>query len=136
MLTVNPHLSFNGNAEAAFSFYKTIFGGTFESLMRYKQMPDGCMADPAAAEKIMHVSFPVGNSILMGADVISSMRSFTPGDTVTLSLHATNEAEARPLFDKLSQGGQVIMPLDTAFWGGYFGALTDPYGIQWMITCD
>lgn len=138
MKAVNPYLNFNGNCEAAFEFYKSVFGGEFATVMRFKETPSEVMEVPASeAEKIMHMALPIGpETMLMGSDVPEGMGPFTPGTNFAISISADSEAEATALFNKLSAGGQVTMPLDKAFWGDYFGMLTDKFGVQWMVSYD
>lgn len=141
MTTVNPYLQFNGNTEEAFNFYKSVFGGEFTAIQRYGEMPP-CpeMGElPAAArERIMHVALPIGEkSILMGSDALESMgQNFTTGDNFSVCISAESRAEADKVFGALAADGKVTMPLADAFWGAYFGMLTDHFGIQWMVNCD
>ena len=138
MKAVNPYLNFNGNCEAAFEFYKSIFGGEFATVMRFKETPAEIMEVSAGeAEKIMHMALPIGQgTMLMGSDVPEAMGAVTPGDNFAIVISADSEAEATKVFNKLSAGGQVTMPLDKAFWGDYFGMLTDRFGVQWMVSYD
>jgi len=138
MKAVNPYLNFNGNCEAAFEFYKSIFGGEFATVMRFKETPAEIMEVSAGeAEKIMHMALPIGQgTMLMGSDVPEAMGAVTPGDNFAIVISADSEAEATKVFNKLSAGGQVTMPLDKTFWGDYFGMLTDRFGVQWMVSYD
>ncbi|HMG67439.1 MAG TPA: VOC family protein [Chitinophagaceae bacterium] len=136
MKTVNPYLNFPGTAEAAFTFYKSIFGGEFTSLQRFKDTPDGGRIPPGEGEKIMHISLPLGNgNILMATDALESMgHPLTVGNNFHLTLEAESEEEANKLFNGLSAGGSVSMPMAKTFWGAYFGMATDKFGVQWMIN--
>lgn len=138
MTTINPYLSFSDNCEAGFEFYKSVFGGEFLTVMRFKDVPpEYQMGKKDEAEKIMHVALPIGQqTILMGSDVPAAMGTTTPGNNFAISISADSEAEATKLFNKLSAGGQVTMPLDKTFWGAYFGMCTDKFGIQWMVSYD
>jgi len=142
MKAVNPYLNFSDNCEEAFEFYKSVFGGEFVTVMRFKDVPAEVLDEshqmPAAeAEKIMHIALPIGQgTILMGSDVPEAMGPVATGANFAISLSAESEAEATALFNKLSAGGQVTMPLDKAFWGDYFGMCTDKFGIQWMVSYD
>jgi PhnB protein len=138
MAQINPYLNFSGNAEEAFNFYKSVFGGEFITLQRYKDIPDAAGVPAEGGEKIMHISFPIGkDSILMASDVAESMgKPFTMGNNFSLSVNADSEAEADQLFNGLAAGGKVTMPLQKTFWGAYFGMLTDRFGIQWMVNHD
>src|SRR5689334_17906242 len=139
MAAVNPYLTFNGNCEAAFTFYKSVFGGEFPYIGRFKEMPPGEKPMPAEdMEKIMHVSLPIGNgTFLFGSDTSSAFGGGgTPGTNFSISINADNEAEAKKLFDGLSAGGKVTMPLEKTFWGALFGMFTDKFGINWMVNYD
>jgi PhnB protein len=147
MKVVNPYLNFNGNTEEVFNFYKSVFGGEFAMLMRFKDMPSdagntdgqGC-ADveggiPEGEEnRIMHIALPIGSSVIMGTDVPGNMPQVVNGSNISLSLSAENREEADRVFAALSQEGSVQMPLQDMFWGDYYGMLTDKFGIQWMMS--
>ncbi len=132
MTTLNPYLNFGGNCHEAFQFYKSVFGGEFTDLQRFKDAPGN--HSPAEAEMLMHVALPIGGVTLMGSDRPPSMGPVTSGNNVHLSLSPNSESEAARIFNALSAGGQVTMPLEKAFWGATFGMLTDRYGIQWMVN--
>jgi PhnB protein len=137
MTVLNPYLNFDGNCEEAFNFYKSVFGGEFVTVMRFKDVPAEYQMAASESEKIMHVALPVGqNTILMGSDTPAAMGPTTPGANFYISIGTESEAEATRLFNGLSAGGQVTMPLDKAFWGAYFGMLTDKFGVQWMVSYD
>jgi PhnB protein len=141
MTTVNVYLTFNGNCEEAFNFYKSVFGGEFPYIGRYKDMPpqDGHKMDNMDnkdAEKIMHVSLPISKeTVLMGSDTGGEWASgFLQGNNFSISINTDAKKEADRLFDGLSAGGQVTMPMNNTFWGDYFGMFTDKFGINWMIS--
>jgi PhnB protein len=136
MKTVNPYLNFPGTAEEAFNFYKSVFGGEFTTLQRFKDTPEGSRASASDANKIMHISLPLGKgNTLMATDAVESMgHSVTPGNNFHLTIDAESEAEANKLFSGLSAGGKVTMPMAKTFWGAYFGMATDKFGVQWMIN--
>ena len=141
MATINPYLTFNGNCEAAFTFYKSVFGGEFPYLGRFKDMPpaEGCDPLPAEeGEKIMHVSLPISaETILMGSDSSEAFGQATiVGNNFSISINTDSTAEADKLFEGLSAGGIVTMPMNKTFWGAYFGMFTDKFGINWMINHD
>ena len=138
MATINPYLNFYGNAEEAFNFYKSVFGGELTVLERFKDTPEAEKLSARDREKIMHVSLPIGNgTVLMATDSLESMgHTLTVGDNFSISISAENKEEAHRLFDKLSTGGKVIVPLEKASWGSYFGMLKDRFGIQWMVSYD
>ncbi len=136
MATINPYLNFPGNTEEAFKFYKSVFGGEFTSLQRFKDTPEAARVPDGAGEKLMHVALPVGKgNVLMATDALESMgHKVTPGTNFHLSLEADSKDEAERLFKGLAAGGKVTMPLADAFWGAYFGMLTDRFGVQWMVN--
>ncbi len=139
MATVNVYLTFDGNCEEAFLFYKSVLGGDFSYLGRFKEMPPQEGIPPLtgeAGEKIMHVSLPVSNeTILMGSDTGGDWAGkIVQGNNFSVSVTADTKDEADRLFNGLSVGGQIIMPLDNTFWGDYFGMFTDKFGINWMIS--
>lgn len=141
MATVNAYLNFKGNTEEAFNLYKSVFGGEFAALMRYKDMPsaEGCGPIPEEFhDKIMHVSLPISKeTILMASDVIEGMGPKVDfGNNISLSINASSKEEADRLFAGLSVGGTVFMPMSKAFWGAYFGSFSDRFGINWLVNFD
>ncbi len=136
METVNPYLNFSGNTEAAFVFYKSVFGGEFRALVRFKDTPEADKLSASDKQKIMHVALPIGRgTILMGTDALESMgHRLTVGDNISLSVNVEGKPEADTLFGKLAAGGKVEMAMQDMFWGDYFGMLTDKFGIHWMIA--
>lgn len=143
MATINPYLDFNGNTEEAFNFYKSVFGGEFAALMRWKDMSGskGCEEMKLAEnelEKIMHISLPIGNgNVLMASDALESMgHKRTAGNNFSISVNTESKEETEKLFNGLSTGGTVTMPLADSFWGAYFGMCTDKFGIQWLFNYD
>lgn len=143
MATINAYLTFNGTCEEAFLFYKSVFGGEFTYLGRYKDMPktedENCPpSTDADAEKIMHVSLPISSeTMLMGSDSSEAFGQATvAGNNISLSINAESEEEATRLFNALSKDGIIKMPLDKTFWGALFGMFTDKFGIHWMVNYD
>ena len=137
MATINPYLNFMGNTEEAFLFYKSIFGGEFKALQRFKDTPEASRVPADEQDKIMHVALPIGPNLLMATDALESMgHKATPGNNMSISIDAESEEEAVRLFDALAAGGQVSVKLEKMFWGAYFGMLTDKFGIQWMVSYD
>jgi PhnB protein len=139
MAQVNPYLVFNGNCEEAFNFYKSAFGGEFGYVGRFKDVPPmpGHEIPESANEKIMHVSLPISKeTILMGSDANPNMGDVTFGKNISISVNAGSKNEADDIFQKLSAGGQVTMPMMETFWGAYFGMLTDKFDIIWMVNFD
>lgn len=140
MPLINPHINFNGNAEEAFNFYKSIFGGEFAAVVRFKDLSGdpNMQMDESEADKIMHIALPIGqHNVLMGNDVPSFMGTVNENENRSkLSLSAESKEEADRLFDGLSAGGTVECPMDDSPWGSYFGMFRDKYGIEWMIDYD
>jgi PhnB protein len=138
MATINPYLNFPGQTEEAFNFYKSIFGGEFITLQRFRDTPEADKVPPAAKDKIMHVSLPIGNgNILMGTDALEELgHPVTIGNNFQLSISVESEVEAEKFFNSLSAGGKITVPLEKTFWGAYFGMFTDKFGIQWMVNYD
>ena len=138
MATINPYLNFNGNTEEAFNFYRSVFGGEFITLQRFKDTPEADRLPASDQEKIMHISLPIGKgNVLMATDTLESMgHALTVGNNFSIAVNAESEEEADKLFSGLSAGGQVTLPLQKAFWGAYFGMLADKFGIQWMVNYD
>ena len=141
MATVNVYLTFNGNCEDAFNFYKSVFGGDFRYMGRFGEMPpaeDGKKVNPEDANKIMHVSLPISKeTVLMGSDTGGEWAAhYKAGNNFSISVNADSRGEADKLFAGLSGGGQVTMPMGDMFWGSYFGMFTDKYGVNWMVSYE
>jgi PhnB protein len=138
MALINPHINFNGNAEEAFNFYKSVFGGEFAKVMRFKDLAntDFPVAEKEA-NKIMHIALPIGKSVLMANDVPESMgRTNENENRSKIVISAESKQEADKLFGGLSAGGQIEMPISDSPWGSYFGMFRDKYGIEWMVDFD
>ena len=135
MAIINPYINFNGNAEEAFTFYKSVFGGEFANITRFKDLSGpGFQAEEKEANKIMHIALPIGNNTLMANDVPEHMGRVNENENRSkISITAESREEADRLFKGLSAGGQVEMPMDNSPWGSYFGMFRDKYGIEWMI---
>jgi|SRR5580765_5278675 len=137
MTQLNQNLSFDGNAEEAFNFYRSVFGGEFASLMRWSDNPQCGEMSEADKNSIMHIALPVGGTVIMGNDSLAALgQKTTAGNNITIAIAPDSRDEADRLFDGLSAGGQVGMAMQDMFWGGYFGAFTDKFGIPWMINFD
>lgn len=139
MATVHTYLTFDGNCEEAFNFYKSVFGGEFTYIGKFGEMPneEGFPVLEANKNKIMHVSLPIGNTVLMGSDTGGECGpTFRQGNNFSISINAESKEEADKLFAGISVGGQVIMPMENTFWGAYFGMSTDKFGINWMVNFD
>lgn len=136
MLRINPYLNFAGNTEEAFKFYKSVFGGEFAVLQRFKDTPEAGRVPEKEKEMIMHVALPVGaGTTLMATDALESMgHKLNVGNNIQLSVEADSKNEVDKIFKGLSAGGKVTMPLADTFWGAYFGMVTDKFGVQWMVS--
>jgi len=138
MASINPHINFNGNAEEAFNFYKSVFGGEFAKIMRFKDLASAEF--PVAeheANKIMHIALPIGNNILMANDVPEILgRTNENENRSKIVISAESKEEADKLFNGLSAGGQIEMPISDSPWGSHFGMFRDKYGIEWMVDFD
>lgn len=140
MPTVNVYLNFNGQCEAAFNLYKSAFGKEFGYMGKFKDMPQ----DPDAPlsetdlERVMHVTLPISQeTVLMGSDTtLQSGQEVTFGNNFAVSINVGSQEEADHLFNALSEGGQVLMPMSHTFWGAYFGMFTDKFNVPWMINFD
>ena len=138
MALINPHINFNGNAEEAFHFYKSVFGGEFATIMRFKDLssPENPISENEA-DKIMHIALPIGKNILMGNDVPERMGKVSENENRSkIAISAASRDEADHLFNGLSAGGSVEMPIQDSPWGSYFGMFRDKYGIEWMVDYD
>lgn len=138
MAQINPYINFNGNAEEAFTFYKSVFGGEFSNITRFKDIPSpGFTPSENEANKIMHIALPIGKNVLMANDVPEFMgRTNENENRSKISVTAESREEADKLFNGLSAGGQIEVPMDDSPWGSYFGMFRDKYGIEWMVNFD
>jgi PhnB protein len=138
MALINPHINFNGNAEEAFNFYKSVFGGEFAKIIRFKDLASAEFpVEENDANKIMHIALPIGKSILMANDVPEILgRTNENENRSKIVISAESKEEADKLFNGLSAGGQIEMPISDSPWGSYFGMFRDKYGIEWMVDFD
>lgn len=138
MASINPHINFNGNAEEAFNFYKSVFGGEFAKIIRFKDLASAEFPiSEKEANKIMHIALPIGKSILMANDVPEILgRTNENENRSKIVISAESKEEADKLFNGLSAGGQIEMPIADSPWGSYFGMFRDRYGIEWMVDFD
>ena len=138
MASINPHINFNGNAEEAFQFYQSVFGGTFSRIIRFKDLASEEF--PVAeheANKIMHIALPIGKTVLMANDVPEILgRTNEDENRSKIVITAETKEEADKLFNGLSVGGQIEMPIMDSPWGTYFGMFRDKYGIEWMVEFE
>ncbi len=139
MASINPYIHFNGNAEEAFAFYRSVYGGEFTTVVRFKDMNfEGGLNSEEEAEKIMHIALPIGkHSILMGSDTPEQLGKHSEMETRSkICVSAETREEADHIFNGLSAGGQIEMPMEESPWGTYFGMLRDKFGIEWMIDFE
>ncbi len=138
MALINPYLNYNGNAEEAFNFYKSVFGGEFAKVMRFKDLPNPEFPmGENEGEKIMYIALPIGKNVLMANDVPEFMGKTNENENRSkISISAESKEEADQLFQGLSAGGQIEMPIADSPWGSYFGMFRDKYGIEWMVDFD
>lgn len=139
MAQINPYLHFNGNAEEALMFYKSVFGGEFATLVRFKDMEMAAFPiSEEEAEKIMHIALPIGkNSMLMASDTPEFMGKHNESENRSkIAISAESKAEADQLFNGLSAGGQIEMPIADSPWGSYFGMFRDKFGFEWLVDFD
>jgi PhnB protein len=138
MATINPYINFNGNAEEAFNFYKSVFGGEFKTITRFKDMESSEFPIPAnEADKIMRIVLPIGGNTLIANDVPESMGRVSEEENRSkISVSTEDRAEADKIFAGLTQGGTVEVPLSDSPWGSYFGMFRDKFGIEWTVEYD
>lgn len=139
MPVINPHVNFNGNAEEAFMFYQSVFGGAFTKIVRLKDIasPEFPVAEKDE-NKIMHIALPIGKTnMLMGNDVPEFLGRVNENENRSkISISAESKEEADKLFTGLSAGGEIEFPIADSPWGSYFGMFRDKYGIEWMVDFD
>jgi PhnB protein len=138
MATIAPYLRFNGTCEAAFMFYKSVFGTEFEFIGKFGDMPSEEPMSDANKNKVMHVSLPIGpNHLLFGSDTMEGIHPEVKfGDNMSISITTDSEAEADKLFNGLYECGTITMPIAKTFWNAYFGMFTDKFGVHWMVNFD
>lgn len=139
MAAVNPYLIFNGNCEAAFLFYESIFGTKIPYMGKFGDMPND--SEPKLSDddknRVMHVTLPIGkDTVLMGSDSNTASGDVKMGENVSISINAESQEEADKLFIGLSEGGIIKMPIQKTFWNAYFGMFVDKFGIHWMVNFD
>ena len=134
---VNPYLNFDGKSEEAFNFYKSVFGGEFlGNVSKMSDAPGTENLPEDEKNRVMHIALPIGNgTVLMASDIVPSMgHVLNQGNNNYISIHPDSKEEADRLFNGLSEGGQVEMPIEDQFWGDYFGSFKDKYGVGWMVN--
>lgn len=136
MAQINPYINFNGNTEEAFNFYKSVFGGEFAMVMRFGDMPNPNIPE-TENNKIMHIALPIGKNVLMGNDVPEFMGRVNENENRSkIAISAESKEEADKLYNGLSVGGQIEMPIANSPWGSYFAMFRDKYGIEWTVDFD
>ena len=138
MALINPYISFNGNAEEACNFYKSVFGGEFALIIRFKDMsgPEYPVSENDA-NKIMHIALPIGNNFLMASDVPERMGQVNENENRSkISINAASREKAPSLYNGLSAGGAIEVPIGDSPWGSYFGMFRDKFGIEWIVDFD
>jgi PhnB protein len=137
MIKLHPYLNFAGNSEEAFNFYRSVFGGEFTSLVRFRDFPmEGVSIPKEDEDKIMHVGLPVGqDDVLMASDTLPALgQQLVQGNNVYISAHPSSRDEADRIFNSLAEGGEIEMPIADQAWGDYFGSLKDKFGVLWMVN--
>ena len=135
-MTLSTYLYFNGNCREAFEFYRSVFGGEFAVIQTFGEGPEDMGIPEDERARVMHVSLPIGSSVLMGSDTPSTEQATEAGTNFSLSYSPGTREEADDLFARISEGGAVTMPLADMFWGSYFGACTDRFGISWQFNME
>lgn len=138
MPTINPYINFNGNAEEAFNFYRSVFGGNFASIVRFKDLESPEFSVPENdANKIMRITLPIGRNTLIANDVPEGLGPVSENENRSkISVSAESREEADKIFIGLSAGGAIEMPMDESPWGTYFAMFRDKYGIEWTVEFD
>ena len=138
MATINPYINFNGNAEEAFNFYKSIFGGEFEQIIRFKDLASDDFPIPEnEANNIMRIVLSIGNDVLIANDVPESLGPVSEVENRSkIAVSADSREEADSIFAGLTEGGEIEMPMDESPWGTYFGMFRDKYGIEWTVEVN
>lgn len=138
MASIQPHINFNGNAEEAFNFYQSVFGGEFSKIIRFKDLAGpGFEVDKEEENKLMNIALSIGNNVLIGNDVPQFMGSVSEEENRSkIAIFAESRAEADHIFQGLSDGGSVEVPMTDSPWGSYFGMFRDKYGIEWTVTFE
>lgn len=133
-MDLNTHLSFDGRCEEAFRFYAEILHGAIEMKLTYGETPMAAQTPPDSRNRIAHIRMRVGGAVLMGADAPPGFFSKPQGFTVSIGIKESDEAER--IFNELSVGGEVRMPIQETFWARRFGMFVDRFGIPWMVNCE
>lgn len=138
MPSIHPYINFNGNAEEAFTFYQSVFGGEFGKIIRFRDMASAEFPVPEnEAQKIMRITLPIGSNTLIANDVPAFMGPVNEHENRSkIAVRTESRAEAEKIFAGLSAGGTVEMPMSESPWGSIFAMFRDKYGIEWTVECD
>ena len=134
-MSLSTYLTFDGNCREAFEFYRSVFGTEFVVLSTFAEAPEDMEVPDADRDKVMHVTLPIGSSVLMGSDKDPAGPPVVVGNNFSISVETKSRKESDDLIGKLAAGGTVSMPMQETFWGSYFGLCTDKFGVNWMISC-
>ncbi len=135
MSDCSVYLTFNGNCREAFDFYRSVFGGDFDYITTFDELPEKYERAPEDSDRIMHVSLPVKEGLLMGSDTFSAMGNVDFGNNFSISVTTSSIEETDTFMERMSTNGKVTMPAEKTFWGAYFGMCCDQFGINWMFSC-
>ena len=135
MSECSVYLTFNGNCREAFDFYRSIFGGDFDYISTFDELPKEYERSPEDSDRIMHVSLRVKNGLLMGSDMSSAMGAVEFGNNFSISVTTSSMEETDSFMEQMSANGKVTMPAEKTFWGAYFGMCRDQFGVNWMFSC-
>ena len=135
MSDCSVYLTFNGNCREAFDFYRSVFGGDFDYITTFDELPEKYERSPEDSDRIMHVSLPVKEGLLMGSDTFSGMDDVDFGNNFSISVTTSSVEETDTFMERMSADGTVTMPAEKTFWGAYFGMCRDQFGINWMFSC-
>lgn len=135
MSDCSVYLTFNGNCREAFDFYKSIFGGEFEYISTFDELPEKYQRAPEDSDRIMHVSLRVKDDLLMGSDTFSGTPPVEIGNNFSISVTTASAEETDVFMEKMSANGAITMPAENTFWGAYFGMCRDQFGVNWMFSC-
>ena len=135
-MSVNTYLTFDGNCREAFEFYRSVFGGDFNAFSTFADGPEDMEVADACRHNVMHVSLPIGSSVLMGSDNAAHGPALAIGNNFSLAVNGEGREHSDELLARLAAGGIVTMAMQDTFWGAYFGMCTDRFGINWMVVCE
>ena len=134
-MSLSTYLTFNGNCREAFEFYRSVFGTEVVVLSTFAEAPEDMDVPDADRDKVMHVTLPIGSSVLMGSDKDPAGPPIVVGSNFSISVETKGRKESDDVIGKLAAGGTVSMPMQETFWGSYFGLCTDQFGVNWMVSC-